>query len=91
MDAISDIIKRKPVVADHRNKYEFQAYGNKLALELNDQKHLSLYIKYAKEKDRAQLESALSYALDNAKPEARARAFMWKLKVLRNGSVDENN
>jgi len=79
MDAISDIIKRKPVVADHRNKYEFQAYGNKLALELNDQKHLSLYIKYAKEKDRAQLESALSYALDNAKPEARARAFMWKL------------
>ena len=91
MDAIADIIKRKPVVADHRNKYEFQAYGNKLALELNDQKHLSLYIKYAKEKDRAQLESALSYALDNAKPEARARAFMWKLKVLRNGSVDENN
>jgi len=82
MDAISDIIKRKLVVADHRNKYEFQAYGNKLALELNDQKHLSLYIKYAKEKDRAQLESALSYALDNAKPEARARAFMWKLKEL---------
>jgi len=42
-------------------------------------------------KDRAQIESALSYALDNAKPEARARAFMWKLKVLRNGSVDGNN
>jgi hypothetical protein len=82
MENLADIIKKKVVVADHRNKYEFQAYGNKLAQELNDQKHLSLYIKYAKEKDRALLESALAYAQDNAKPESKARAFMWKLSEL---------
>lgn len=82
MENLADIIKKKVVVADHRNKYEFQAYGNKLAQELNDQKHLSLYIKYAKEKDRALLESALSYALDNAKENSKARAFMWKLTEL---------
>lgn len=82
MENLADIIKKKVVVADHRNKYEFQAYGNKLAQELNDKKHLSLYIKYAKEKDRALLDSALSYALDNAKEKSKARAFMWKLTEL---------
>ena len=69
-------------MADRRNKYEFQAYGNKLAVDLNDKKHLSLYIKYAKEKDRKLLETALAFALDNAKESGLAKAFMWKLAEL---------
>ena len=82
MEEIGNILKKRVQVPDHRNKYEFQAYGNYLSQVLNDPKHLTLYIKYAKEKDRKLLESALGYALDNAKPSAMARAFMWKLKEL---------
>lgn len=82
MEPISNILKTKGFVADRRNKYEFQAYGNMLAEELRDPKHRTLYFKLAKEKDRALLDTALSYALDNAKEGSKARAFMWKLKML---------
>ncbi len=82
MEGIANILQKRVPVADHRNKYEFQAYGNMLAVQLKDPKHLSLYIKYAKEKDRKLLETALAFALDNAKESGLAKAFMWKLKEL---------
>lgn len=69
-------------MADHRNKYEFQAYGNMLAEELRDPKHRTLYFKLAEEKDRELLETALAFALDNAKDSGLAKAFMWKLTEL---------
>ncbi|HAZ29566.1 TPA: hypothetical protein DCY43_02335 [candidate division WWE3 bacterium] len=79
MESISNILKTKGFVTDHRNKYEFQAYGNMLAEELKDPKHRTLYFKLAKEKDRKLLETALAFALDNAKDSGLAKAFMWKL------------
>ncbi|MGD9129383.1 MAG: hypothetical protein PVJ09_02775 [Candidatus Woesebacteria bacterium] len=61
---------------------EFQDFGYRLALELDDMKHKSLYIKMAKEIDRAILEQALSFVKDsNAK--SKAKLFMWKVKQLR--------
>jgi hypothetical protein len=61
---------------------EFQDYGYRLAMELGDPKHKSLYIKMAKNTNRAILEKALSFVSDsNAR--SKARLFMWKVKQLK--------
>ena len=61
---------------------EFQDYGYRLAVELNDLKHKSLYIKMAKEVSRGILERARSFVIDsNARN--KARLFMWKVKQLK--------
>ena len=76
------LIERK---AGDRNKYisrEYQDYGYRLAAELDDLKHKTLYIKLAKEVDRALLEQARSFAIgSNARN--RGALFMWKLNELR--------
>lgn len=60
---------------------EFQDFGYRVAIELNDLKHKSLYIKMAKEIDRIILEKALSFVSD-AQARSKARLFMWKVKEL---------
>jgi len=61
---------------------EFQDYGYRLAVELGDLKHKSLYIKMAKNTERSILERALSFISDsNAR--SKARLFMWKVKQLK--------
>jgi len=64
---------------------EFQDYGYRLAVELNDLGHKSLYIKMARDVDRGILESARSFVLD-AKARNRARLFMWKVSQLKKES-----
>lgn len=83
MESISDIISKKSFTGDHRNKYEFQAYGNRLAEEFNDTKHRSLYIKLAKEEDRDLLEAARLYVLGAENITEKGRLFMWKLGELK--------
>lgn len=61
---------------------EFQDFGYRLAMELNDEKHKALYIKLAKTVDRPILEKALSFVKD-AGARSPARLFMWKLKQLK--------
>jgi len=60
---------------------EFQDFGYRLAVELDDLAHKSLYIKMAKNKKRAILEQALSFVKD-ANAKSKAKLFMWKLKQL---------
>lgn len=61
---------------------EFQDYGYRLAVALNDMAHKSLYIRMAKNYSRGLLENALSFVADsNAK--SKARLFMWKVKQLK--------
>jgi len=61
---------------------EFQDFGYRLAMELNDEKHKALYMRLAKTVDRGLLEKALSFVKDsNAK--SPGRLFMWKLKELK--------
>lgn len=62
---------------------EFQDFGFRLASELNDLKHKSLYIKMAKEMDRLLLEKALSFVKDASGAKSKARLFMWKVKQLK--------
>lgn len=61
---------------------EFQDFGYRLAVELNDLKHKSLYIKMAKKIERAVLERALSFVTDAHNAKSKAKLFMWKVKQL---------
>ena len=61
---------------------EFQDYGYRLALELDDLSHKSLYIRLAKTNPRARLEQARSFVSD-ANAVSKPKLFMWKLKQLR--------
>lgn len=62
---------------------EFQDFGYRLAIDLQDLKHKSLYIKMAKDEDRAILERARSFVLDADTAKSKARLFMWKVKELK--------
>lgn len=62
---------------------EFQEFGYRLAAELGDLHHKSLYIKLAKEVDRAVLEQARRFVIDADNAKSKARLFMWKVKQLR--------
>jgi hypothetical protein len=55
-------------------------------MELGDPEHRALYIKLAKETDRALLEKA-RYFVKDANARSKPRLFMWKLRELRK----ENN
>jgi hypothetical protein len=62
---------------------EFQDFGYRLSLELNDPAHKSLYIKLAKTVNRGLLEQALAFVADAYQAKSKAKLFMWKLKELR--------
>lgn len=62
---------------------EFQDYGLRLAHELGDERHKSLYIKLAKEVDRKLLEEARIFIKDAREIRSKVKLFMWKLKELR--------
>ena len=83
MKSISELIKLKSLTRDHRNSFEFQAYGNKLAEELGDMKHRALYIKLAKKEDRNLLEMARVYVVSSEKATTKGKLFMWKLTQLK--------
>ncbi|MBN1618065.1 hypothetical protein JW887_01830 [Candidatus Dojkabacteria bacterium] len=85
MKSFKDLLKDQQHEMIDRHKYvtkEFQDFGYRLALKLNDLKHKSLYIKLAKEKPRAILDQALSFAIDYPNAGNKARIFMWKIKDL---------
>ena len=82
----ADLLSRYQV--KEQNKYishEFQDYACHLAESLNDRKHLSLYIKLAKEQPRQLLARALSFVVDS-KARSKAKLFMWKLQQLKKSS-----
>jgi len=83
MKSLGDIATQLKVKKDQRNAYEYQAYGNRLADELADPSHRSLYIKLAKSTDRNLLETARLFALSNEKNPTKGKIFMWKLGELK--------
>lgn len=71
--------------AGAKNKFvtrEYQDYGYRLAMELGDEKHKSLYIKLAKVTERAILEKCRTFVMDS-KADNKGALFMWKLKECR--------
>lgn len=70
-------------------KKDYQVLGLRLADELGDWNHKSLYIRLAKNTSPELLEKALYFVKDQTKNTIRspARLFMWKLKQLKENSV----
>jgi hypothetical protein len=62
---------------------EFQDYGYRLAVALDDLKNKSLYMKLAKETPRGWLEEAKNFVKDAYNVKSKARLFMWKLKQIK--------
>ncbi len=62
---------------------EFQDFGYRLAIALDDKDHVSLYMRLAKRESRGTLEQALSFVSDAKEVKNKAALFMWKLKELR--------
>ena len=90
MEQINKIINRvEKKKESSRVSKEFQDFGIRLAEELHDLSHKSLYIKLAKEKPRKALEDALSWVIDYPSGQNKGRLFMWKLKALSNNDNKE--
>ncbi len=81
---ISDVLKKFEIKKEKYISVEFQKYGYDLAIELNDLKHKSLYIKLAKETPRGILDAARSFVSDANNAKSKPRLFMWKVKQLKN-------
>ena len=82
--SIKEIIEKRLNKKTPKNiAYEFQDFGVRLALELNDTKRRSFYIKLAKNHPRHILERARDYALGYTKARSKAKIFMWFLKESR--------
>lgn len=76
---------KKRVLINDKHKYiskEYQYYGLSIAGKLGDQKRVTMYIKWAKEKPRVILEQAFSFAIDYPSAKDRSRIFMWKVREL---------
>ncbi|MBT6401235.1 hypothetical protein HN803_05475 [candidate division WWE3 bacterium] len=94
MKSLQDILEKKNITSNTRNKYEFQAYGNRLAEEFSDLKHRSLYIKLAKTEERSLLEQAREFVVGQRNINTPGKLFMWKLKELKSekaASLKEEN
>ncbi|MBU1016838.1 MAG: hypothetical protein ABIJ36_02490 [Patescibacteria group bacterium] len=81
MESIKDVLSKRDWDKGRYIKHEWQDFGYRLAVELKDLDHRSLYMKLAKNEDRKKLQKALDFSKDYKKD--RAKLFMWKLKRLR--------
>ncbi len=81
---VGEVLKKFHKDEDKYISREFQKYGYDLAEELGDLKHVSLYIKLAKETPRGLLEAAKSFVKDAYNVKSKGRLFMWKLAQLKN-------
>lgn len=77
------IAESKDSKKDKNNSTEFQVYGGHIAEQLDDKKHIALYIKMAKEENRKLINDALSYTKDYPKVKSKAKLFMWRFKLLK--------
>lgn len=86
---LGDILKKFEGRSD--GKYisqEFQDYGYRLAIDLNDMDHKSLYIRMAKTTPRATLEQARAFVVDAPNVKNKGRLFMWKVGELKKKAVN---
>ncbi len=79
MKSLSDILDNFDPLEDRYISREYQSYGVYLATKLEDDKHKSLYIKFARTMPRPMLEEALRFVVDSS-ARRKSALFMWKLK-----------
>lgn len=81
MQSIRDVLKNFDPLEDKYLSREYQSFGVYLSQKLEDEKHKSMYIKFAKTIPRPVLEEALRFVVD-ANARRKGALFMWKLKEL---------
>ncbi len=81
MQNVRDILKNFNPLEDKYISREYQSFGVHLAEKLHDEKHKSMYIKFAKTIPRPVLQEALRFVID-ANARKKSALFMWKLKEL---------
>lgn len=81
MQSIKNILKKFDPLHDKYISREYQSFGVYIAQKLEDERHISLYIKFAKTIPRPVLEKALRFVVDS-KARKKGALFMWKLKQL---------
>ena len=64
---------------------EWQDYAYRLAVELDDTEHTSLYMRLVKNTPRFLLEEARIVTKASVNAKSKGRLFMWKLKQLKDG------
>ena len=62
---------------------EWQDYAYRLALELGDTVHTSLYMRLVKNTPRYLVEEAKNFVKDASNVKSKGKLFMWKLKRLK--------
>jgi 2-polyprenyl-3-methyl-5-hydroxy-6-metoxy-1,4-benzoquinol methylase len=63
--------------------HKFQDFGYRLATQLGDLEHKSIYMRLAKSEDKAVIDQALGFALDYRDEQNKGKLFMWKLQQIR--------
>ncbi len=81
MKSLSDILDNFDPLEDRYISREYQSYGVYLATKLEDDKHKSLYIKFARTMPRPMLAEALRFVVDSS-ARRKSALFMWKLKEM---------
>lgn len=62
---------------------EWQDYAYRLALELDDKSHVSLYMRLCKNTPRPVLEEARTFVKGAFQAKSKGKLFMWKVKDLK--------
>lgn len=85
MQDIKNILKGYELETDKQKRIsrEFQDFAYRLALELGDLAHTSLYMRLAKTTERGLLEEARNFVKGAMNANNRGRLFMWKLSELK--------
>lgn len=84
-DSLKGILGRYEVDKDKQRRIsqEWQDYAYRLALELDDTTHTSLYMRLCKNTERYILEEARVFVKGAVNAKSKAKLYMWKVKQLK--------
>jgi hypothetical protein len=85
MQDLKTLLKDHKIETDKQRRIsrEWQDYAYRLALELSDTAHTPIYMRLAKDTERALLEEARIFVKGSYHAKSKGRLFMWKLKELK--------
>ncbi len=83
LDQVLDKYVHEDENKQRRISREWQDYAYRLAVELGDVEHTSLYMRMCKNTPRYVLEEALIFVKGASKVRSKAKLFMWKVKQIR--------
>ena len=88
---ISKILSGYQVDEDKQRRIsrEWQDFAYRLALELDDKAHTSLYMRLCKNTPRPILEEARTFVKGATNAKSKGRLFMWKVKELKTAATEK--